>query len=169
MQSSWHNVPEVRGTAQRDGAAFTARDVTATVDDSGAALALDLAAAYPRDDLRHWRRTARLDRGTGRVRVTDAWEFAGVQPDGRGPTTVRWLVAGEVRLAPGRAEITARHGAGALVLTWEPADAPGLVTERELEDPMLSDVWGDRLARLDIDVSRSEPSGTLVLNVEERR
>jgi Heparinase II/III-like protein len=167
MQSSWHNVPEIRGTAQRDGAKFAAREVTATVDDSAATLALDLAAAYPRDDIRHWRRTAQLDRSTGRVRVTDAWELA--DADGEGPTTVRWLVAGEVLVEPGRAEITARHGAGTLVLTWEPVDAPGLVSERVLDDPMLSDVWGDQLTRLDIDVSRSEPSGTLVLNVEERR
>lgn len=169
MQSAWHNVPEIRGTPQRDGAAFAARAVQATVDDDGSALTLDLAGAYPRDDIRQWRRTARLDRTTGRVRVSDTWELQAPRRDGDGPTTVRWLVAGDVRVEPGRAEITARHGAGIVVLTWEPADAPCRVTERVLDDPMLSDVWGDRLTRLEIDVTAAEPIGTIVVNVEERQ
>jgi hypothetical protein len=169
MQSSWHNVPEIRGTAQREGARHAAREVSATVDDAGASLSLDLALAYPREDIRAWRRTARLDRVSGRVTVTDTWELepAGEVPPA--PTTVRWLAAGEVSVGLGRAEITALDGAGAVVLTWHPADAPCGVTARKLDDPMLSDVWGDQLTRLDIDVTASGPSGTLVVNVEEQQ
>ena len=33
-----------------------------------------------------------------------------------------------------------------------------------LDDPMLSDVWGDRLTRLDIDVTALGPIGTLVVD-----
>jgi len=166
MQSAWHNVPEIRGTGQRDGAGYAARAVTATVDDAGAQLSLDLAAAYPRDDLRHWRRTARLDRTTGLVHITDTWELQpGDQPEQDAPTTVRWLVAGEIRVGSGTAEITALEGAGTVRLTWEPADAPCRITARRLDDPMLSDVWGDRLTRLDIDVTALGPSGTLVVTV----
>src|SRR5690606_26527415 len=72
MQSTWHNVPEIRGTAQRAGAAFAARTVHATVDDSGAGLSLALAGAYPRHDVERWQRTARLARASGRVQVTDS-------------------------------------------------------------------------------------------------
>lgn len=168
MQSSWHSVPEIRGTAQRAGHEFAARAVQATVDDAAAGLSLDLARTYPRDDICQWLRTARLDRSTGRVQVTDTWELVGEPVDGDGPTTVRWLIAGEVRLGPGWAEITALESAGTVLLSWDPADAPGQITRRELEDPMLSDVWGDRLTRLDIDVTASGPSGTLVVTVEER-
>jgi hypothetical protein len=157
-------VPEIRGTAQREGGAFEARAVQATVDSTGTALTLDLAPAYPREDIRQWRRTARLDRTTGRVRVTDEWDLLDVS-DGRGPTTLRWLIAGEVRVEPGRAEITARQGAGTVVLTWEPGDAPWRITERVLDDPMLSDVWGGRLTRLDIDVTASGPKGAMVVTL----
>jgi hypothetical protein len=164
MQSSWHNVPEIRGNAQQVGRQFAARDVVTTVDDAGARLEADLAAAYPRDDIRTWRRTAGLDRTTGIVTVTDRWELTPL-PTQEGRTTVRWLVAGDVTVEPGRAEIKALEGAGTVVLTWEPA-APCAITVRDLDDPMLSDVWTDRLTRLDLDVSALGPAGTLVVRVE---
>lgn len=175
MQSSWHNVPEIRGTAQHVGHEFRARDVTATVDDDGAQLAADLAAAYPRDDILVWQRTARLDRAqgrvardsarpAGRVTVTDRWELAPV-PTMESGSTVRWLVAGDVTVAPGRAQIGALEGAGTVVLTWEPA-VPCAITVRDLDDPMLSDVWTDHLTRLDLDVCALGPAGTLVVRIE---
>lgn len=167
MQSEWHNVPQVRGTPQAPGAAFAARDVTAGLDEDGATLRLDLAGAYPREDLTHWWRTARLDRTSGRVTVTDEWQLEG-EGDGDGPTTVHLLLAGEVRTARGHAEVEALGGAGTALLTWEPA-VPCVATRRALDDPMLADVWGDHLTLLALDVSGLGASGTLRLTVEERR
>jgi hypothetical protein len=163
MQSSWHNVPEIRGSAQREGHGFAARSVTASVGDAASSLSLDLANAYPRDDINHWNRTASLDRAAGRVTVTDDWSLSSQG----GPTTVRWLLAGSVTVGEGRAEVAALDGAGTAVLTWDPADAPASLTVVPLDDPMLSDVWGERLTRLDIDVTASGPSGTLVVTVHE--
>ncbi|MFC7480069.1 heparinase II/III family protein [Luedemannella flava] len=162
MRSDWHNVPGIRGTTQAPGRRFAARDV-AVIDD-GAGLTLDLAAAYPLTDVGTWRRTARLDRARGCVVVTDVWELAPATVEE--PTTLRWLIAGEVRLHEGRAEVTALEGAGRVALIWEPASAPGTVTVRVLDDPMLVDVWGDRLTRLEIDVTSIGAVGTLTLTVE---
>jgi len=39
---------------------------------------------------------------------------------------------------------------------------------RELDDSMLSDVWGHRLTRLAIDVTAMGRVGTFTLTVEER-
>ena len=168
MQSAWHNVPRVRDTAQQHGRAFTARDVVATVDDARTSLQLDLAGAYPRDDIERWTRTATLDRAAGHVTVVDEWELQPVRGLADGPTTVSWLVAGEVEIGPGRARIIALDAAGTVELTWTPADASCAATVRELDDPMLSDVWGDRLTRLDIDVTALGPSGSLIVTVEGR-
>ena len=165
MQSSWHNVPEIRGTAQAPGRIHAARDVSSVVEDGQSGLTLDLAGAYPRTDIRHWRRTARLDRASGRVIVTDAWELADA---GDARTHLHLLVAGYLVVGPGRAEVTALDGAGGVVLTWDPAAAPGAATVRELDDSMLSDVWGHRLTRLAIDVTAVGRVGTFTLTVEER-
>ncbi|MEV6845740.1 heparinase II/III family protein [Actinoplanes sp. NPDC051411] len=157
MRSGWHNTPTIRGTGQAPGRAYAARDVTAVLDDDGSALSLDLAAAYPRDDVRRWSRVSRLDRSTGEVSIHDSWEL----DPGDGPTLVHLVVAGEVRAAPGRAE------AGRVVVSWEPP-APVTTTIRELDDPLLRDVWGDRLTRLDIDLTAQGPTGTLQLTVKEQ-
>ncbi len=168
MQSTWHNVPEIRASAQGHGRHFAARDVSAVIDDAQAVLTLDLAAAYPRTDIRHWRRSTRLDRTTGRVTISDSWEFSAADHDNV-PTRIHVLAAGRVRVGPGRAEISALHDAGTVILTWEPPDAPCTATVRELDDPLLCDVWGNQLTRLDIDVTASGPVGTLVLAVEEQQ
>ncbi|QOC91369.1 heparinase II/III domain-containing protein [Micromonospora craniellae] len=165
MQSTWHNVPHIRGTAQAAGHAYRARDVTAVTDPVRSELSLDIAAAYPRADARRWRRSARLERDSGRVVVTDAWDLA--PADDSAPTHVHLLVSGDVRLDVGRAVITARQGAGLLTLTWHPASAPGTATVRPLDDPLLVGVWGPALTRLEIDVGATTQTGTFVLTIEE--
>ena len=163
MQSSWHNVPEIRGSAQEYGLEYAARDVSAVIDESGSELTLDLAAAYPRDDVRHWRRTARLDRAHGRITIRDSWELN--ESKDHTPSRVHLMAAGQVKLSGGRAEITALDGAGTVFVAWHPEGAPCTATVRDLDDPMLRDVWGDRLTRLEIDVTALGPVGALELTV----
>jgi hypothetical protein len=162
MQSSWHNVPTIRGTAQSAGREFAARAVTRTED----GLTLDLAGAYGRTAEERWVRTAELDRTAGRITVRDAWRLAGSA--GEAPTVLHLLLAGAVTTWPGRAEVVALDGAGVLAITWDPA-RPGTLLVRDLDDPMLTAVWGDRLTRLDIDVSALGPIGSLDLTCEEQR
>jgi hypothetical protein len=144
MRSEWHNVPVIGGTGQAPGRDYGARDVS--VDAGRASLSMDIAGAYPQDDVRTWRRTARLDRDAGHVVITDTWD---AEPGG--PTVFQVVAAGEVQVGTGRAEITAVDGAGVAVLTWHPA-APCTTTVRVLDDPVLSEVWGTHLTRLEIDL-----------------
>lgn len=157
MQSLWHNVPSIRATAQSPGRDYRAHGVCAT----------DLAGAYPRTDITRWRRTACLDRADATVRVTDSWHLD--PTDSTEPTVIHLLVAGYVRVGAGHAEIGALDDAGVVILTWDPADAPCTATVRDLDDPMLSDVWGGQLTRLDIDVTAAGSVGTFVLIVKEQR
>jgi hypothetical protein len=169
MQSSWHNVPEIRGSAQAPGRQYAARDVSVVIDEDGSELTLDLAAAYPRDDVHRWWRTARLDRTSGRITLRDCWRLNAAQDAAPGRTRINLIVAGEVVLGPGRAEIAALAGAGTVCLTWNPAHAPCTTAARRLDDPMLGEVWGDQLTRLEIDVTALGPAGALELTVEELR
>ncbi|MFG2051425.1 heparinase II/III family protein [Micromonospora sp. NPDC048935] len=170
MRSDWHNVPHIRGTEQAPGHTHAARYATATSDDTDAELRVDLAGAYPRTDVRHWWRSSRLDRHAGRVVVVDSWALDPWDPDpaqAAPPTHVHLLVAGQVRLGDGRAEVTALGGAGRLGLSWQPASAPCAATIRQITDPLLLDVWGDRLTRLAIDVTAFGPAGELVVTMHE--
>ncbi len=161
MQSSWHNAPEIAETAQSPGAQFTARDAVATVTDAASALSLDLAPAYEVPGLTGWRRTSTLDRAARIVRIDDAWTLDG---DEARPTTVRLLIAGEVALTAGHARVTPLDGATPVIVRW-PDDVVAQAVERELDDPMLSDVWGARLTRIDLDVtSRRELAVTVEMD-----
>nr|WP_258067465.1 heparinase II/III family protein [Pseudoclavibacter sp. RFBI5] len=84
-----------------------------------------------------------------------------------GATQLRLLLAGEVALdgdedsasasanaGPARrgATVTPLAGAPRIRITWDEGVHASL-TPIELEDPMLTDVWGPRLVRLDLDVA----------------
>ncbi|MGC0252548.1 heparinase II/III domain-containing protein [Pseudactinotalea sp. Z1748] len=161
MQSQWHSVPLIRGSGQRDGERYRARSVSVLPDDEAPrGMELDLAAAYPREDVRTWVRRAEL--GDGEVRVSDSWHLDA--PDGEtGPTRVHWILAGSVRLVePGRATVTPVQGEDALELTWDP-DLPAGLEVQELDDPMLTEVWGDRLTRLFIEVDTGTTGSTTMV------
>ncbi|MGW2546297.1 hypothetical protein ACWC5I_36885 [Kitasatospora sp. NPDC001574] len=165
MQSSWHTVPRIRDTAQAPGANHAARDVRIRTDDTAAVLALDIAGAYPRTDIARWQREARLDRRDGRVHVDESWTM---RPSPQsGPTRVHLVLAGTVETGAGHAVVTALDGAGAVRISWDPADLPCATTVRPLDDPLLAGVWGERLTRLEIDVSSLGPDGAFRWSVEE--
>ena len=178
MQSSWHNTPTIRGAAQQAGRSSAARDVAVTgaagttperawtAGGSGAAketvagtggMTLELAGAYPPGSALSWRRTAKLDHDV--VSVRDSWELGA----GGGATVVHLVVAGSVALGDGHAVID-----GKLRVEWEPK-VPCRLTPRPLGDPMLSDVWGASLTRMDLDVTALGPIGTLDLTVKEQQ
>lgn len=148
MQSSWHNLPEVRDIAQASGAEAAASGVLRTATETSTRLTLDIASAYAVPELTSWRRTLTLDRALSRVAIDDAWVLEGA--DSR--ASVRLLIAGDVRLLNSSALITPLGGARPVRLSWTPGAAATL-TVRELDDPMLSEVWGERLTRLELDVS----------------
>ncbi len=150
MQSGWHNTPVLRGVEQSHGAAFAARHVTVSHGADGQFTA-ELAPAYAESGILSWRRTVRLDRTAQRVEILDAWTD-GCTTGGSGRTQVRMLIAGDITLGSGCATVVPLDGARPVRITW-PAGIPAALVVRELDDPMLADVWGSRLTRLDLDVA----------------
>ncbi|HEY8720350.1 heparinase II/III family protein [Pengzhenrongella sp.] len=75
MQSSWHNVPEPRGTAQGVGRGFGARSVSVDAGPDRVTTRLDLAGAYDLPELAHWWRDATLDRAAQVVTIAEEWEL----------------------------------------------------------------------------------------------
>lgn len=166
MQSSWHSVPEIRGTPQSPGREYAAREAAAELREPTASLRLDLATAYPRADVTRWWRTATLDRTRSCARITDQWQLADVE--GAPSSVVHLLLAGTVDLHPGRVEVTPMHGDRRAVLRWTPWTLEANLTRMTLDDPMLTGVWGDTLTRLSIDVG-ADNRGELTVTVEVDR
>lgn len=147
MRSGWHNVPVIRGAEQGQGGRFRARDVEVVDKPDLFEVRLDLAAAYPLPEPARWWRTARLDRRESRVTIEDAWSLAG---DGD-PSVLHFLLAGQVeRPSAGQVVVRPADGGRAALVTWDPERVTAALTVRTLEDPMLSDVWGDHLTRLEL-------------------
>jgi hypothetical protein len=173
MRSDWHNVPQVRGTDQPPSREAAARGVHHRAGAGSSALDLDLTAAYPRDDLRSWRRTAALDRSTGRVTVRDAWSFTGPAPDDAPPSVLHLLLAGEVGEVGGVGGadgddvlVRAVAGGGRVRVRWQGPVTAVRAEVRPLDDPMLTEVWGDRLTRLTL-VLADDLDGAVTVTVEE--
>ena len=82
---------------------------------------------------------------------------------------MRLLIAGEVEIEGDSAVVTPLEGAQPVRVRWSPAASARLVV-RELDDPMLSTVWGERLTRLDLiaaDVDRLSVTVELVKTTDE--
>jgi hypothetical protein len=147
MRSGWHNVPVMRGAQQGQGGRFRARDVEVVDKPDLFEVRLDLAAAYPLPETARWWRSARLDRTESLVTIEDVWSFAG---DGE-PSVLHFLLAGQVeRPSAGQVVVRPIDGGRAALVTWDPERATAALTVRALEDPMLADVWGDHLTRLEL-------------------
>ena len=175
MQSEWHNVPFVAGRGQPTGREFAASVVSVRTAHTPA-LELELADAYELGTLASWRREATLDRERREVRIHDAWHWASTPagvadildaPDAAdsaaahranfGAKTaesvqLRLLLAGVVTEIPGSLVVTPVSNAPRVHITWD-ATASASLTPIELDDPMLADVWGPRLVRLNLDVA----------------
>lgn len=165
VRGSWHNVPRVRGTEQPPGEQFAARAFE--VSDAGTWRArVDLGGAYPVDELESWWRDVTMDRAAETVTVEDSWSFSAAQAttSADGPTAWHWLLAGDVRLATGRALVRfspdGPTAARELVVTWDPGAADAELDTRELDDPELVAVWGRQLTRLRLTARAETPSGT---------
>ncbi|WP_158542817.1 heparinase II/III domain-containing protein [Phytoactinopolyspora halophila] len=168
MHSDWHNVPKVRGTPQGQGRRFHARRCAVSREPDRFVARVDLGSAYPVPGL-EWRRDASLDTRASRVTIEDAWTLAPSPTGGAAevePTTLHYLLAGEVHMpCPGRVIVWPLDGARATQLTWNPDRAAGSLTGRILDDPMLTDVWGSHLTRLELRIPDDEP-GNIALTTE---
>ncbi|WP_423462536.1 hypothetical protein ACO229_19690 [Promicromonospora sp. MS192] len=101
---------EVRRVVSPDDATDPTLDVRTAGVPAGRAAGwqarVELAGAYPVAGLEQWWRAVTLDPAAECVTVEDSWRFADdVLAPPVGPTAWHWLLAGDVRLTPGRAVV----------------------------------------------------------------
>ncbi len=135
MQSSWHNLPDLNGVAQRNGTSYRA----ATFSYEGGMTTVDFAPAYPREAcVRAAVRTFAVR--DEEVRVTDAYTFEGET----NTVASHFLVTEEPRVSDGCVEI------GDYVLSYAGQEMTCTVEEKDISyDARLHGTWRqDSLWRL---------------------
>ena len=172
MQSGWHNVPAPFGFEQGTGPEFAAT-VLQEPTSGEPTLALGLGLAYGLGHAEQWIRTSLLNREAGTVVIDDRWNLPSPTPDGTHDVDITYLVAGTVRLGQdATATITPEGiptvaGGRGVQLRWKPATAVVLVDEWHLDDPLLGDIWGEKLTRLRFRMpAETRASGAFTLTVE---
>jgi len=81
MQSRYHNLPTFGDVTQLNGPEYRADDVSYQLNDTFGQISMDIAAAYPDENIRSYRRLARLDKGEtgmsdGCITITDTYDGA---------------------------------------------------------------------------------------------
>lgn len=166
-QSGWHNLPVVRGTEQGAGGEFAARRVRRINEGGRIGLSLDLTAAYPRDDIEAWQRTAVLDRtdeDRPAITLADRWTFsapartAGATTSGdRAESSTRFhlIVGGCVTAGAAGLRIAApaptddpAASPPAITVSWGDTPMDVQIEEHLMDDVRLREVWGPAIRRV---------------------
>ncbi|MFK0009154.1 heparinase [Paenarthrobacter sp. NPDC090520] len=173
MQSAWHSVPAPFGLEQGTGSEFGATVLQEPTPDEPT-LALGLGAAYGLDHPEQWIRTSILNREARTVVIDDRWNLPSPAPEGTDDVDITYLAAGTVRLGQdATATITPEGiptvaGGRGVQLRWKPETAVVLVDEWHQDDPLLGDIWGDKLTRLRFRMpAETRASGAFTLTLEE--
>ncbi|MCT9870776.1 heparinase II/III-family protein [Paenarthrobacter aurescens] len=172
MQSAWHSVPAPFGLEQGTGSSFAATVIQEPTPEEPT-LALGLGTAYGLDHAEQWIRTSLMNRELGSVVIDDRWNLPAPPPEGTPDVDITYLVAGTVHVGTDATATVTPEGIPAaettrgLHLRWKPATAVVLVDEWHLDDPLLRDVWGDKLTRLRFRMpAENRASGAFTLTVE---
>ncbi|RKP51467.1 heparinase [Cohnella endophytica] len=155
MQSGYHNLPTVNGYDQKAGKAFRAREVSYEATESGARISLDLAGAYPPEaGLREWRRTVALHRGSNAfVELTEQCLFAGTPES----IVLNWMTCRPTDLSmDGVVRLLGKEGRE-LRLEYDVMLFTVSEERMDIRDSRLRAVWGDRLFRIRMELSRRSP------------
>lgn len=171
MQSGWHNLPVINGVVQKNGAEYRSSDVFVNGKSSSKIFRLDISDAYPADaDCKYWIREYKI--GDNSMSITDTYELS----ERHAADVWNFMVQGQVFL-PGE---TAKNGyvvkSGEVVVMNRdvlmklsyPSDFKASVETICLDDPRLTNVWGDSLRRISLTGTTIAPlKGKYVFKISE--
>ena len=170
MQSDWHSLPVINGVSQQYGRDFRSADVSCNLKKKE--FSLDISGAYPKTaSCDVWKRFYKMS--NGRLTIRDSFTLK----ERLAADVENFLVLGEVRLpgetySLGGVEKTVPAGRvvvigeGAVAELSFPASLTPSVTDRNLDDPRLSNVWGETVRRISFTSSQDAPlSGQYLFNI----
>ena len=152
MQSNYHNLPLINGVPQKFGSEYKATEVK--VDTRKQTFSANIATAYPEEAaVEKWTRSYRL--GKDRLTITDAFRLK----EAKAANVVNFLVWGNVDLSvPGVISLEVKGEKGQL--TYDSRQFQASIETIRLEDPRLSNVWGNEIYRVSLTARQTVTAGT---------
>ncbi|MBZ4189925.1 heparinase II/III family protein [Niabella beijingensis] len=151
MQSAYHNVPEINGHNQRNGAKYKATE--ARFDPGTKTFSLNLANAYPADaGVQSWKRTYRLNKGS--LDIEDRFRLSKPGQKNR----IHFLCYGTVTSGD-NGKLMIRQGNIRSLLRYDDRIFDVTVDTVKLDDTRLSNVWGPEIYRITLIEKKPAASG----------
>lgn len=161
MRSEYHNLPQINGFGQHNGAEYRAADVR--VDARRRSFSADISGAYPAEaGIEQWVRSYRL--GSREAVITD--DFRLWQPSQA--NVLHFMSRGTVDVSspgvvvitlPGEERPSAR-------LLYDASQFEASVESIALTDPRLTNVWGGQIERIGLRARKLQPRGRYTVRVE---
>lgn len=157
MQSNYHNLPLINGVPQRFGSQYKATEVR--FDPKRLSFSANIATAYPAEaHVKKWTRSYQL--GKNALKIEDAFTL-----DKAGqPNQIHFLTWGKVDASvPGVVTIEV-NGEKVRMAYDKHIFTPAVETIR-LDDPRLSNVWGEQIYRISLNAGKQPLSGTYTYTI----
>lgn len=160
MQSAYHNLPYINGKQQAFGSDFKAKDMQFSNSRNGAMISLNIANAYPAEtNCKYWNRTYKFDRKKG-LEISDDFLLTEAQSANQ----IMFMVANGVdEIAEGKLRLKGKKEA--LIFHYNKNQFNFEVEEIKLDDPRLSNVWGDKVYRLILTAKNSNTKDFYKFNI----
>ncbi len=164
MQSAYHNLPTIGGIMQAPGRQYTARNVSAKIEDSFAELTLDIADAYPEEaGVTSWKRSIRLNRGKD-ILVNENYQLKKKVKD----ITLTLMTPCEVKKVGEDQILLTNPDARKQLLINHPKRLIVKIEEIDITDHRLHSVWGDKLRRILLIAQNPEKKDTWKLRFSQK-
>ncbi len=152
MQSSYHNLPQINGTDQKDGREYAAK----VVNHQDGSLTLDIAGAYPPEaDIKSWKRTVNtMESG---ISVTENYVLKAYHQ----PARLMFMTIIKPEVQNG-AIVLGRHR-----LNYNPAQLEATVEDISNQlDPLLQRMWGNQMYRIILSVKSKKNKETIKYSIQ---
>ena len=157
MQSNYHNLPMVNGVSQQFGSEFRATDVH--FDPRRMYFSANIATAYPAEaNVKKWVRSYQL--GKNSLKIEDSFSLDKADK----PNQVNFLTWGEVDVSvPG--VVTVEVNGEKVRMTYNKSAFTPTVETIRLDDPRLSNVWGEQVCRISLNANKQLLSGSYTYTI----
>lgn len=150
MRSNYHNLPSINNVEQAFGKEYKARNIK--INSKNKSIVMDIAGAYPDSaNVKTWNRTYKLE--NNRLLIDDAFELRKATKH----NSLHFMLWGDIVLKNGVVELIQNGKTHKLLYDKNAFEAT--IDTIALDDSRLSNVWGDKIYRLNLKAKKISTKG----------